>query len=29
VISRPKLQHLGPLADLAALLQRDGPGATG
>ena len=28
VISRPKLQHLGPLADLAELLQR-GRGATG
>jgi RNA polymerase sigma-70 factor (ECF subfamily) len=29
VISRPKLQHLGPLADLAELLQRGGRPAAG
>ncbi|HUB38077.1 MAG TPA: RNA polymerase sigma-70 factor [Streptosporangiaceae bacterium] len=29
VISRPKLRHLGPLADLAELLQRGGGPATG
>jgi RNA polymerase sigma-70 factor (ECF subfamily) len=29
VISRPKLRHLGPLADVAELLQRSGRGAAG
>jgi RNA polymerase sigma-70 factor (ECF subfamily) len=29
VISRPKLRHLGPLADLTELLQRSGRGAAG